>query len=123
MAVFVETPGSKESPIFFVEMLPRNCAYKEVLIRRRVEVEPVCRVCGKEEELIVHLFCICSLAQQTWSISSLHPNFGNAQFTSCIEFWDAVEVQWQNKGNKDWCSALAAVMLWFIWKCRNGVVF
>ncbi|XP_058202823.1 uncharacterized protein LOC131317281 [Rhododendron vialii] len=34
-----------------------------------------------------------------------------------------MDLWWQGHANKEWCLSLAAVLMWYIWKCRNGVLF
>lgn len=48
---------------------------------------------------------------------------GVVQLSSFNGFWDAMELWWQSHANKEWCMSVAAVLMWFIWKCRNGVIF
>lgn len=103
----------------FHEILPT----KRELVRKKVTVEASCPLCGADVETIIHLFVFCPFAQKVWSRSPLLLDFRNDQFNSFVAFWDVLGFWWQNGVNKDECFALAAMIMWFIWKGRNGSIF
>lgn len=86
-------------------------------------MEASCPLCGMEGETIIHLFVSCPFAQQVWSRSPLLLDYGCNQFSSFIVFWDDLGTRWQMGVNRDECFALAVVIMWLIWKGRNGALF
>ncbi|XP_058219586.1 uncharacterized protein LOC131330099 [Rhododendron vialii] len=90
---------------------------------RKVVEDSSWPICGSCQETIVHLFCTCPLAVQVWRLSPLQVDMRAVQLNSFNGFWDVMELWWHNHANKNWCMSMAAVMMWFIWKCRNGAIF
>ncbi|XP_058222863.1 uncharacterized protein LOC131332577 [Rhododendron vialii] len=73
---------------------------RKALQRMRVIDDPSCPVCGSNQESVVHILCNCPLAVQAWRLSPLH-----------------------DQSNKEWRMSVAAVLMWYIWKCRNRALF
>lgn len=81
---------------FLWRALDNNLPVRTNLIRRGVEVDNECPLCGLEEESIGHLFFDCQVARGIWqdmgvALQSMPPWQSSMVFSSLLANQDAVE--------------------------------
>ncbi|XP_057453128.1 uncharacterized protein LOC130744990 [Lotus japonicus] len=92
----------------------------QCLARRGVQLEPVCPMCGEDEESIAHALIFCPQVSPIWFMSSLSMNFSGPQpdnFT--MEHWLASLL---DQGD-DWVTDKVLTLLYAVWARRNLWVF
>ncbi|KAK6126675.1 hypothetical protein DH2020_039583 [Rehmannia glutinosa] len=93
-----------------VEALPT----KDGLLKRGVQVDPICDLCGEEPETQLHLFLECRVINQVWRLSPLRIDTMNPRFGSFKNFmWSVM------KDKPAEFFELAAITTWKIWTSRN----
>lgn len=100
-------------------MIHQIIAVKDALIRRNIEVDPECLVCGQGVETIEHLFFQCEFARRVWRASHLGFDFeiGNpVDFGSWFTNW------LKEAPDKDAIQD-SIILLWTIWYMRNDALF
>nr|XP_043620274.1 uncharacterized protein LOC122592132 [Erigeron canadensis] len=86
-------------------------------------LDPVCVLCGEEEETVEHLFCKCETAARVWHFISKWCNtapFFIFDIKDLLEFQDTSR---KNKIEKDVLKSLIIISCWCIWKARNELKF
>lgn len=93
------------------------------LIRRGIQLQARCSLCGKDGESASHLFIHCPVTTQLWhfylnlaGISWTMPN----NTTSLLSSWNNGGA---NIKQKKWWKVVLACIWWVIWKERNARVF
>lgn len=89
---------------------------KDALLIKRVPCDPVCLLCGKENENIVHLFANCDFAHACWH--ELNPNWNlshvDSNFDWIEEMWRTLSIQILEK---------IVMVCWAIWENINSMVW
>lgn len=57
---------------FFLWSIMSNCSnFGPLLVKRGMSDDPNCRSCGKEEEMVAHVFLRCEFAKGFWMIEGI----------------------------------------------------
>ena len=91
------------------------------LLRRGLHLDPLCKTCNLDIEDTEHLFMHCPKARQVWELAVAHRWLPALPFpTTDSPLCEALQLLIQNRyPNID----RVALLLWSIWKSRNGLVF
>ncbi|KAL9451862.1 hypothetical protein AB3S75_013441 [Citrus x aurantiifolia] len=81
------------------------------LIRRRVEVMPICSFCNHQNETVLHALMDCAFARTCWISSSL------GFVGHCSSFLNWLELVF-TRSSKEMCN-LIAMICWKLWMRRN----
>ncbi|XP_019167556.1 PREDICTED: uncharacterized protein LOC109163258 [Ipomoea nil] len=86
------------------------------LIVKRVEVDPICPMCGNTQENIMHVLVLCDYSKMVWNISGLPvTNIQTNFFRSwCIGMMDSL-LEGQVR--------LAVGILYYLWLARNSALW
>lgn len=85
------------------------------LIRKTIEVIPLCSICNHQNESVVQALVNCAFAQTCWLTSSLGLVGPQSSFLNWLE-------QVFTRYNKEMCN-LVAMICWRIWYRRNAKVW
>ena len=85
------------------------------LIRRRVEVMPICSFCNHQNETVLHALVDCAFARTCWISSSLGFVGYCSSFLSWLE-------QIFTRSSKEMCN-LIAMICWKLWMRRNDKIW
>jgi len=107
--------------VFLWQLCHNSLPSRGTLLRRGLQLDPVCPVCNADIEDTDHLFVSCPMVQQVWGMAVAHkwlPSIPFPQFNSSLREELHVLVQ-----NKYPCVDRVVLLLWSIWKSRNALVF
>ncbi|KAL8547449.1 hypothetical protein ACS0TY_006976 [Phlomoides rotata] len=91
------------------------------LISHFVDVDPICKRCGRETETAEHLFRSCDWVREFWESSAVEfGQFNSLRQGECCGAW-ALAVLEALPGVKQ--RAIFSIFLWKIWFSRNQLVF
>ncbi|KAI5669152.1 hypothetical protein M9H77_19005 [Catharanthus roseus] len=88
-----------------------------------LDLDKTCKLCGQQEENISHLFFACPFTAGIWK--SIREWAGLKREISTIQS----SLKWLPKENRGtswmctWRKLCFAATLYYLWKCRNRVVF
>lgn len=105
--------------LFVWNVIHRILAVKDALRRRNVIVDPICPLCGLDEETIEHLFLNCNFAQRVWRASNLVLEFSIGTPVGFSVWFSA----WINEAPDKEVIRHSIFILWAIWRVRNDVLF
>lgn len=96
-------------------------ATNEACFKRRCNVNPICPICGLEEETIEHALLLCDYAAKVWFGSPLSIRIDRSRITS-FHAWleDMLKC---GKGDWEFVSCVIGFFCWQIWRCRCAFVF
>lgn len=86
------------------------------LLRRGMKIDPICPVCGRDDENGGHLFFKCRLAKQTWNVLGLEDMRQIMVMQNSLRDVMSVILS-KDKETEN----LLVTALWFIWANRNAV--
>lgn len=105
--------------LFIWKVLHRILAVKDALLGRKISVDPVCPLCGRELETIEHLFLNCDFARRVWRASHLGFDFSKGNPVGFVNWFDS----WIKKAPDKELIRDSIFVLWSIWCARNDVLF
>ncbi|KAL8159786.1 hypothetical protein V2J09_001323 [Rumex salicifolius] len=93
--------------------------------RRHFASSPTCSICGRGDETLLHIFRDCDKARDVWNI------LVDNRIMSDLHFFDKSAKEWLLSGIRGEFEILPlipnevvfAVVLWWLWRWRNGRVF
>ncbi|GER32750.1 RNA-directed DNA polymerase (reversetranscriptase)-related family protein [Striga asiatica] len=92
------------------------------LLKRGMDIQLMCRICGEEEETQEHVFFFCGRAKLTWKLAPVKWNRIQQEKMSFKEWW-----WWISSMNyKEISEAriqLSTYILWWLWRARNLWIF
>ncbi|PKU79207.1 hypothetical protein MA16_Dca000551 [Dendrobium catenatum] len=92
----------------------------DILSERNIYINPICPLCEKEEESILHLFFQCDFSFEV--LITLIPDAGNFLLRPTIlqifEFLD--EIQRFNSNERNFSFLMICCLVYFIWRERNS---
>ena len=91
---------------------------KATLLRKKVQVDPTCSVCGQHEETTGHILWECPLAHKVWALVR-----GRIQRTSSSmpNFFLLTRQMMERLSGKEF--ELWAMITWALWNARNRIHF
>ena len=91
---------------------------KANLLRKKVQVDPTCSVCGQHEETTGHILWECPLARKVWALVR-----GSIQKTSSLvpNFFLLTRQMMERLSGKEF--ELWAMIAWALWNARNRIHF
>ena len=60
-----------QNQVVSLEILSAALPVADQILRRGMDVDPRCQVCGQEGESINHVLFTCSVARQVWALSGV----------------------------------------------------
>ena len=133
--------SNSENPVFShhwiwkLNILPRiqimlwKCAHlslpvRNVLLRRKIIMDPLCEICKESDETILHVFRDCHVAHNFWLDAGLSPSNSFFLGSNCMDWLNA------NACNKSkvfgklftW-NIFFLFSIWNLWIQRNKVIF
>lgn len=109
--------------LFIWKLLNDGISVRHELIRRNMQVDPNCPLCGESEETIVHLFLTCEMVRTIWFGSFLSIRISKRKQLTCKQWI----VEWLTKiinmSVPDQLVYGIFLLIWCIWLHRNDVVF
>jgi hypothetical protein len=103
--------------VFFWLLLHNRLNTRAMLRRKNMELDSY--TCGncilQKEETVTHLFLRCNFARRCWQTIGLAP-------PKTSDIHNVMRLTFQQL-DKNWKVEAVMVMLWCIWKCRNGWLF
>lgn len=106
---------------FFGGLYSSALATKEALFRRRCNSNPLCQICGKEEDTIEHALLMCDWSQSVWFGSPLSIKIFRSEITSFFK-WGEYLISNKFKDNNFSC-CYVALGCWLIWNARCSFIF
>ncbi|KAJ1431909.1 Reverse transcriptase zinc-binding domain [Sesbania bispinosa] len=91
---------------------------RATLLRRGMNIDPICPRCMAEEESIEHAFFTCTWAQEFWIASPIGNSFGSLS-TAQTQPWINRALSLLNPKEK----SLFASLAYILWKSRNILIF
>jgi len=91
------------------------------LLRRGIQIDPVCEACALDIEDVDHLFMDCPLARKVWDLAVSHHWLLSHPFPQAgISIREALHLLALNQSP---CLTRVVLLLWSIWKSRNALIF
>lgn len=94
----------------------------EVLHKRLKGVDPICKRCGEGIETVEHMLFHCSESRVIWKFFPLDWSRHRLAEWNIIDWWDGVQSIAAASGKFEQLE-LTIILMWQIWKARNGWVF
>ncbi|OVA00921.1 Reverse transcriptase zinc-binding domain [Macleaya cordata] len=104
--------------LFIWRIFTDSIGLKHNIIRHGIEVDPICVVCGLENETTDHLFLHCEIAKKTWFGSPI----GYRVVDNSTPLSDLL-LSWLSSKNSIEVFKLGCNIVWSLWKARNRWVF
>lgn len=91
---------------------------KEGLVKRGMQIDPACALCGEGKETTSHIFLQCPIAVHSWGQTPIRIDPSDTQKLNFKNFcWNMLE----KLPKEGW--GLFTAVLWNIWKARNAFYF
>ena len=108
---------------FLWRVLNNALPVADLLIRRGMEVEPSCKVCGGLET-IVHVFLHCPFAQRVWDLAPIYLESPQVMPLNPLQYLLAQTHKLINLSPSGLtCSPLSHWIPWNLWTARNKRIF
>ena len=108
--------------VFLWQICHDALATRTNLLKRGLNLDPICPLCHSELESISHLFTQCFITKGTWDLAYqykwIQSNIAEVGILSIFDFLTFTRTP-TNSNQSDRSISL----LWSIWKSRNVVVF
>jgi len=107
--------------VFLWQLCHNSLPARGTLLRRGIHLDPLCPSCSGDIEDMDHIFMKCPLARQVWDLAVAHHWIPANPFPySHVSIRDGLLLLIQNRYP---CLSRVALLLWSIWKARNGLIF
>ena len=107
--------------IFLWQLCHKALPSKGTLLRRGVQLDPLCPACNSEIEYTDHIFLHCPMTQKVWELAVTH------QWIPTLPFAHAVSSLHEELHglslNRHPRLSRIVILLWSIWKSRNALIF
>lgn len=108
--------------IFIWKCLTGALPVRAAIYRKTGLGDPVCRICGEEQETVEHLLLKCQHTQEVWKVAPLQWDGAVDQQGDFKRWWVRIsEARERPKGMEH--IGLTANILWQVWKDRNKKEF
>ena len=108
--------------VFLWQLCHSSLPTREILLRRGLQIDPICPLCNQHNEDLAHLFFRCPTVHNVWCLATAHnwiPSTTSIAPSDTVSTWLTKLRQSSTLTRFDRIVAL----LWSIWKTRNSVVF
>ena len=108
--------------VFLWQLCHASLPTRGTLVKRGLQIDPVCPLCNSGIEDLEHLFLQCPVVQDVWYLANLHKWLSiplRVAPGDTIQYWLSKLRLSSSPVQLDRVVAL----LWSIWKSRNNVVF
>ena len=108
--------------IFLRQMCHKALPVRGLLRQRGIALHPACPLGQQQQESITHLFLLCPVVSKAWDLTVsqgwLSPGIplGNT-----LDFWSFMDRFLSHQSQR--MKQRISLLLWFIWKMRNAIVF
>ena len=107
--------------IFLWQICHNALPSRGTLLRRGIQLDPVCVACSVDIEDTDHLFMHCPMARQVWDLAVAHSWLPSLPFPNTDSpLREELHLLIQNRYP---CVDRVVLLLWSIWKSRNALVF
>ena len=107
--------------VFLWQLCHNSLPSRGTLFRRGLPLDPICPACLHDIEDTDHIFIHCPLAHQTWTMAVAHNWLPQLSFPTLNA---PLRDQLHDLATQDYPHITRVVLLlWSIWKTRNGLVF
>ena len=108
--------------VFLWQLCHASLPTRSTLLKRRLQIDPLCPLCNNDIEDLEHLFLKCPVVHATWQLAKVHK-------------WLSIPLMVDPGDNlQSWLSKLrtssspvpldrVVALLWSIWKTRNTAAF
>lgn len=95
----------------------------ELLVKRGINLDPVCQAYGFQGESINHIIFGCSIARLVWALANVPlPQFGFDSISHYSNF-HCLFLMMKNRAIKERVRNTIPWIVWYLWKYRNKVIF
>lgn len=119
-----EKPRRRSSSICGNCIIMLAIAVRDNVRKKKIAIDPMCPICGKEPETIEHLSLLCPWTGPVWFSLGSFP-CPNRDGLSTIQQWliSVIEALMIDRVSTQMHISLLFYTLWNIWKARNDAVF
>jgi len=107
--------------VFLWQLCHNSLPSRGTLLRREIQLDPICPACLNDIEDTDHIFLHCPLAKHTWDLTVVHHWLPSFPFVSLsLPTRDQLHDLALQKSP---LLTRVALLLWSIWKSRNAYIF
>jgi len=107
--------------IFLWQLCHHALPSRGTLLRRGIQLDPVCPACREDFEDSDHIFMSCPMAHKVWELAVTHQWLPNIPFAHTgASLSEELHLLAQNQYPQ---LSRVVLLLWSIWKSRNALVF
>jgi len=107
--------------IFLWQLCHNALPSKGTLLRRGIQIDPLCLACNKDIEDTDHIFLHCPVAQKVWDLAVPHQWIPSSSFAhQGPSLREGLHLLAQNQSPH---LTRVVLLLWSIWKSHNALLF
>ena len=107
--------------IFLWQLCHNSLPSRSTLLRRGIQLDPLCPACSNDLEDSNHTFLHCPMAHKVWDMAVAYPWLPNLSFTQLVS--SLCEELHSLANNRYPRLSRVVLLLWSIWKSSNALVF
>ncbi|CDP14470.1 unnamed protein product [Coffea canephora] len=108
--------------IFIWKCITGALPVRAAIFRKTRMGDPVCRLCGEDQETVEHLMLNCQHSQQVWKAAPIQWDGAMDQKGDFRRWWIRISEARTRQGGMEHIG-LTAIILWQLWKERNSKEF